>query len=893
MGLYQLYGFNSAGSVSMEEAARLFALASDKGEASASLLLGLMKEVSADYSSAIRLYSKGYWQLNPDSSKTAGKVASDQFSSLRIGIQSIISTQGFCSYSGGKFQFRFTDPIRKELSSKLPSLSRDLDRYREDVLEKAPKEIEGEAQHKYWNLLFMPLTVISAAAGRDYINSWLEERGFPTFKPNPQFENAIGRCLIDDDDSTDNDYIISGLRIIAGHDKDPWWQYLTGLWYENDPDSKDLKEAALWYEMAKSHLPAASDGFERVTSNPIYRIPDSIEEGTAQECMRLAQSYGTNRELANAWNIEAALRGDTSAVRKLEQMSPAIEKDIKKSTPFYSVVQSEQKSLESNLRSWKSGVSALVRKMQKEEEDRIRKEEEERLRKELEEKLRLEREEKLRLEKEEKLRREEEERLRKEQEERLRKEREEKLRKEQEEKLRKEKEEMDKLLKALKLKCDDALTSCSEAARTISSQEKGLSKIVSDISSKKKAIPQKKQIWPIMWLIPDPETNKELNSVLKQYNALHKKYTSDVKEINSSGSEVKKILDSITKNESSRKLSSLKEAQRTVETILSDTRNRREGMVARFEEMSKLHKKISGIQVKRKVKISWAGVIVLLLIVSGIIFFSGKKDRATDDYDTYSFVDDSSMDSENYFNDSYDAGDSDESSSASSTDAGPDAAVSNWKDLYDFVYSKDSKTGLIKVEKDNLYGFVKENGEVVVPPQYDYIYSADNQGWIKVEKGDFLGFIDKTGKEVIPVKYTYIYSVGKNGWRQVENGKLKGYIDGTGKEVVQVKYTYIYSLGGENGWTKVEINDLKGFIDEGGKEIVAPQFTYISSPDKKTGLRKVEIKNKSGVLNDSGILILPCEYDSVSIDSDGTVKVTQGNKTGRTDKTGKFIVPLE
>ena len=134
MGLYQLYGFNSAGSVSMEEAARLLGLASDKGEALASLLLGLIKEVSADYSSAIRFYSKGYGQLNLDPAKKAGKVAYDQFSSLRSGIQSIIATQGFCSYSGGKFLFKFSDTVRKELSSKLPPLLRDLDRYREDVL---------------------------------------------------------------------------------------------------------------------------------------------------------------------------------------------------------------------------------------------------------------------------------------------------------------------------------------------------------------------------------------------------------------------------------------------------------------------------------------------------------------------------------------------------------------------------------------------------------------------------------------------------------------------------------------------------------------------------------------------------------------------------------------
>ncbi len=58
------------------------------------------------------------------------------------------------------------------------------------------------------------------------------------------------------------------------------------------------------------------------------------------------------------------------------------------------------------------------------------------------------------------------------------------------------------------------------------------------------------------------------------------------------------------------------------------------------------------------------------------------------------------MDSLNYLNESEDNKDLNVSSMASSSDANSDAVVSNWKDLYDYVYSKDSKTGLIKVEKE-------------------------------------------------------------------------------------------------------------------------------------------------------------------------------------------------
>jgi hypothetical protein len=85
------------------------------------------------------------------------------------------------------------------------------------------------------------------------------------------------------------------------------------------------------------------------------------------------------------------------------------------------------------------------------------------------------------------------------------------------------------------------------------------------------------------------------------------------------------------------------------------------------------------------------------------------------------------------------------------------------------------------VQKDSKYGFLSSNGKLVVAPQYDYVYSFDDEsGLIKVEKSDKYGFINpKTCKEVTPCIYTYIYSLD-GGLYKVEIGEKTGYLNKDG-----------------------------------------------------------------------------------------------------------------
>ena len=163
----------------------------------------------------------------------------------------------------------------------------------------------------------------------------------------------------------------------------------------------------------------------------------------------------------------------------------------------------------------------------------------------------------------------------------------------------------------------------------------------------------------------------------------------------------------------------------------------------------------------------------------------------------------------------------------------------------------------ITYTSDGKYGLVDNSHNIVVPFIYDYIYSKDSDtGLYKVELKGKYGYLDKNGKEFIKVKYDYIYSPEDNGWRKVELKDKYGFVDASGKEIVTPKYDYIYSED-ENGWRKVEVGDKLGYINASGAEIVSPVYDYIYS--WSGGLAKVEKGNKIGYIDRSGKLVKPLE----------------------------------
>lgn len=360
-----------------------------------------------NYAKAVECYSKAYDLLN--NIHSSGKEVKDgakafqeiekRYDKLTKNVGQVIAVKKFCQFKDGQFFFPWTDETRSSIGKLLPQLSNDVAEFGElfaKAITNLKDEVQGEWEFRYQDTLLMPVEVMKTLAARDFFEHFLKDNGFQIFPTDPYLKNALGRCLIDDDDAFDNDYIIGGLLNMAGHEGDPLWQYRAGLWYEYCDNNLEPKTAAYWYEQAKNGMPAAKIAIERVKGSLQYRILENSKEGTAKECQSLMNRSSKNPQNSVSWLIEKALRGDESAMQRIEhnQFAPKGNTSVfsqqftpESIQPYYTLLK-EETSADKKV---KKGWADLMQK--EKDEYRKRVEEEERRRKE-EERKRLEAERK-------------------------------------------------------------------------------------------------------------------------------------------------------------------------------------------------------------------------------------------------------------------------------------------------------------------------------------------------------------------------------------------------------------------------------------------------------------------------------------------------------------------
>lgn len=225
--------------------------------------------------------------------------------------------------SANSFSFPWTDSTRKQLRAAIAKYNTIVDEF-EVYLNSFTSDTDDE-KYGYWlfvyyDRLFLNKKLFNALLGRDSIYQQLKNNGFSVIDKDAYFEFALGRCLIDDNDPDDNDYIISGLIIVAGHDSSSLWQNMVGLWYEFYDANRDLLEAEKWYKLAISNKDKnAEANLARLHGKKAYRLAINTEEGTSEERFKIAQSFKDNKENTNSWLISSALLGSKKALDSLKE----------------------------------------------------------------------------------------------------------------------------------------------------------------------------------------------------------------------------------------------------------------------------------------------------------------------------------------------------------------------------------------------------------------------------------------------------------------------------------------------------------------------------------------------------------------------------------------------
>jgi hypothetical protein len=171
----------------------------------------------------------------------------------------------------------------------------------------------------------------------------------------------------------------------------------------------------------------------------------------------------------------------------------------------------------------------------------------------------------------------------------------------------------------------------------------------------------------------------------------------------------------------------------------------------------------------------------------------------------------------------------------------------------------DLHSGIAVVERNDKFGVINKNGEIVIPLIYDFISDFRNNlaaafiedkgcfintkgtqispliyddiatemygqlncpqfinGLVKVRVDGKYGFVNKLGEPVIPAKFDSAQDFANSSFCVVSQGTKWGIINKFGETVIDLKYDKIFEIN-KKGYITVEINGVVEIIDFSGK----------------------------------------------------------------------------
>lgn len=183
------------------------------------------------------------------------------------------------------------------------------------------------------------------------------------------------------------------------------------------------------------------------------------------------------------------------------------------------------------------------------------------------------------------------------------------------------------------------------------------------------------------------------------------------------------------------------------------------------------------------------------------------------------------------------------------------------------------------VKQEGQYGFVRETGEILVPPQY-WKAGAFVEGFAAVarrcEREDISentvsyplwGIIDAQGEMAVEFRYEELRLCG-GGLAQAFDGERFGCIDMRGQTVVPFRYA---DMGSFQGDYAVVARTVKG------------EKTTNSAPD---------FEMRFGVIDRTGKVVVPLEYDAIDLYGDGLARVRQDGGYGFVNMRGEVVIDV-
>ncbi len=202
--------------------------------------------------------------------------------------------------------------------------------------------------------------------------------------------------------------------------------------------------------------------------------------------------------------------------------------------------------------------------------------------------------------------------------------------------------------------------------------------------------------------------------------------------------------------------------------------------------------------------------------------------------------------------------------------------------IYDLIEMVGNKR--YGVSQEGQRGRINDTGAEIVPlGKYDLIDPPDRNNLYKVSKiveenalkKVFHGMIDQEGKEIIPITCNQILLNRDGNYTTKRDGLEMNYT----KEGIYFTYDQVKD---RNQLQRVRLQLLR-----------SQRWLYVDEADKN-GLFKVSIINEynqvlQGMMKDIDSVIIPCEYDKISLGRDKNYRASLPDRTHIFDREGTMI----
>jgi len=203
--------------------------------------------------------------------------------------------------------------------------------------------------------------------------------------------------------------------------------------------------------------------------------------------------------------------------------------------------------------------------------------------------------------------------------------------------------------------------------------------------------------------------------------------------------------------------------------------------------------------------------------------------------------------------------------------------------------SSSKLSGLRLVEIGNKYGYINNNGQLVIGLEFEQGRHF-SEGLAAVKLGNKWGYIDKTGRWIIPPQFSQVldFSEGLAPFRvnQLLGIRQKwGYLNNKGQIVIQPQFNEALSF--TEGLAAVRIGSIWGFINHQGELVIKPQYDKAYSFSQ--GLARVGIGLKWGYIDKNGQMVIPPRDNARDFYED-LAAVQINNKWGFINRKGIFTI---